>query len=176
MSNKYCSGAYQDKVGSMVGREVSHNLCNTMQLLHKLDESDNEYYQECLDVSQSDDFETPATWFVENDMTETQKIEFLSIHGIDYDKRDSNNLINIIFEEQDNYQEFCEEFEIEQQYIEAYEFWAVSSWLAGKLKDKGEMVEEILDFNVWGRCSTGQAILLDHVICEIYDETYPSTE
>lgn len=52
---------------------------------------------------------------------------------------------------------------------EIYEWWKCSSWLIEKLAEKGECV--IKDFNLWGRCCSGQAILLDSVITEIQKET-----
>ena len=56
------------------------------------------------------------------------------------------------------------------EYPEIYEFWAVSEWLGDKLKEKGEVTFEMLDFMVWGRQTTGQAIKLDEVIQEIAEE------
>lgn len=53
---------------------------------------------------------------------------------------------------------------------EVYEYWTVSSFLYDKLKAKGEVVADVGSCYVWGRQTTGQAILLDGVICDIYDE------
>jgi hypothetical protein len=53
---------------------------------------------------------------------------------------------------------------------EIYEFWSVSDWLYEKLKARGEIVFDCLDFHVWGRQTTGQAIKLDAVIQEIAEE------
>ena len=53
------------------------------------------------------------------------------------------------------------------EYPEIYEYWAVSNWLADKLKEQDEIIFEMLDFNVWGRQCTGQAIYMDNVIEEI---------
>lgn len=56
----------------------------------------------------------------------------------------------------------------DEEYIEIYEYWAVSGWLAQKLQKQGERVD--MDFYglcIWGRTCTGQAILLDAVICSI---------
>jgi hypothetical protein len=55
--------------------------------------------------------------------------------------------------------------DLESEQQEIYEWWLVSDFLARKLKEKGEPVIE--DENIWGRCTCGQAILLDHVISEI---------
>ena len=61
---------------------------------------------------------------------------------------------------------FEEEPETEPQ--EVYEWWVVSSWLLSKLKDHNEPVIE--HEQIWGRTTTGQAILLDGVISEICEE------
>lgn len=50
---------------------------------------------------------------------------------------------------------------------EVYEWWIVSSWLGEKLKDHGEVVLERWGGWIWGRCTSGQAILLDDVISDI---------
>lgn len=52
---------------------------------------------------------------------------------------------------------------------EIYEWWVVTDWLAGKLEQHDEPILRS-DFETWwGRCCTGQAILLDSVIEKIYD-------
>jgi hypothetical protein len=49
---------------------------------------------------------------------------------------------------------------------EIYEFWAVSGWLADKLRAQGEAVASGYP-EIWGRATTGQAISLDGVIRRI---------
>lgn len=53
---------------------------------------------------------------------------------------------------------------------EVYEWWIVSRWLYERLRQKGEPVIDSDYGYLWGRTCTGQAILLDAVIEEIYDE------
>jgi len=53
---------------------------------------------------------------------------------------------------------------------EVYEHWAVSNFFARRLAEHGEVTGDLLDFKVWGRCCTGQAILLDYVVCAIAAE------
>jgi len=50
---------------------------------------------------------------------------------------------------------------------EIYEWWIISEFLYNKLKEKGYAVLEWGNNYYWGRCTTGQAILLDSVISEI---------
>lgn len=57
-------------------------------------------------------------------------------------------------------------------YPEIMEYWAVDKWLADKLESKGEIIFEMLDFIVWGRQTTGQAISLDYVVQKIAEETF----
>ncbi len=62
-----------------------------------------------------------------------------------------------------------EEPELERQTI--YEWWRVSDWLITQLSAKGELILHTVYGDYWGRAATGQAIKLDGVIEEIYDET-----
>jgi len=72
--------------------------------------------------------------------------------------------------EAEAWQAACEHHGIEPYYDDAYEFYIVSEWLARQLAKRGEMVEEIFDLTIWGRCATGQAVYLDGIMIEIYDE------
>lgn len=66
--------------------------------------------------------------------------------------------------------ELCDEESLYCDYIEVYEYWIVTKWFADKLKEKGEIVEELFGLNIWGRTTTGQAILLDLVVSEICED------
>lgn len=59
----------------------------------------------------------------------------------------------------------------ELQFPEVFEYWAVSEWLARKLREQGEPVAEFGLTHVWGRGTTGQAIALDYVIEKIVTDT-----
>lgn len=68
-------------------------------------------------------------------------------------------------------QEAKEEFEaLDQEGQEIFEWWMVTNWLGEKLKEKGKAVVSDGLNTYWGRTTTGQAILLDHVISEICSE------
>ena len=62
-------------------------------------------------------------------------------------------------------QEIDELEDLEQEYQEVYEWWLVSDFLCSKLEALGHPV--LSDENIWGRCTTGQAILLDYAITQI---------
>lgn len=54
----------------------------------------------------------------------------------------------------------------ESEAQEIFEWWAVTNWLMEKLKEKGQPVIDAYPC-LWGRTTTGQAILLDGVISDI---------
>lgn len=59
---------------------------------------------------------------------------------------------------------------LDPDYVEVYEHWAVSPGLAQRLKERGEVVGGLADFELWGRCCTGQSISMDSVIRGIAGE------
>lgn len=75
----------------------------------------------------------------------------------------------------DELTELCEHFNIDiddeaSTPHEIFEWWIVTGWLYEKLKEKGQPVLEWGNNDYWGRCTSGQSILLDHVISEIAEE------
>jgi hypothetical protein len=58
--------------------------------------------------------------------------------------------------------------DLESETKDVYEWWQVSTYLAEKLRKLGHPV--ITGDDIWGRCTTGQAILLDHTITIICAE------
>jgi DNA-directed RNA polymerase subunit RPC12/RpoP len=66
--------------------------------------------------------------------------------------------------------QFDEGIEPDQEAKEVYEWWFVTEWLCEKLKAQGEVVIDSQYGYLWGRCTTGQAILLDGVIGRIAEE------
>ena len=56
---------------------------------------------------------------------------------------------------------------------EVFEHWIVSDWLANRLEERGERVlRDFFGVTIWGRTCSGQAISLDGVIGDIYDELH----
>ena len=53
---------------------------------------------------------------------------------------------------------------------EALEHWLVSTWLANRLREEGEMVIDFMDLTIWGRTTSGQAIYIDSVIEDIFNK------
>lgn len=65
----------------------------------------------------------------------------------------------------------CITFDIEPYDWEVYEHWAITDYLAEKLKAHGEKVGELSGLTIWARTTTGQSISMDGVIQRIYAET-----
>ena len=61
-------------------------------------------------------------------------------------------------------------FKDNQEPQEIYEWWLISDWLEIKLKLHGQPVLSNEYGRWWGRTCTGQSIVLDRVIEDIYDE------
>jgi hypothetical protein len=64
-------------------------------------------------------------------------------------------------------EEISELSQLEMETQEIYEWWAVSEYLYEKLQEQGYPVVDTGSCKVWGRTTTGQAILLDGVITRI---------
>lgn len=60
--------------------------------------------------------------------------------------------------------------DLDTQPQEIYEWWSVSSYLAERLSEYGECVLRGPLTWYWGRCCTGQAILLDGVVSRICED------
>ena len=53
---------------------------------------------------------------------------------------------------------------------EPYEWWRVTSWLCRELSDIGEVVIDNSYGCWWGRCATGQGLIMDGVLQKIAAE------
>lgn len=153
-----------------VQREIVH--CASV-MIYELSKNEK-YMDELCPVLVQDDWKTPAKEHIYNaDMEEIQEIiEFLNLEA---DKKAGNIEANrkIILDklkEENNYQDLCYFLLLEPCQNEALEHWIVTEWMAEKLQDHGEMVMELFDFWIWGRCTSVQAILLDGVITDICED------
>lgn len=72
--------------------------------------------------------------------------------------------------EAEDWEELCSEQGIDPYEGEIFEHFVVDDFLARKLTQKGEVVQEFMGFTIWGRGTTGQAIYIDSVIEDIVRE------
>ena len=191
MKDKYLDADYQNSVREFVQREVIYCVSHLISNLAEYGDNDT-YYDEILSVLVKDDFEQTCldndwefldikeiTVLYNNKLQliynawseETEEFEkYEGLHNFitnaeyvnDYDIKTNSDI---------DWQAIADDCSYDPHQTEAYEHWIVSKWLAEKLEAKGEMVAcDIHGLVVWGRATTGQAILLDRVICDIYDE------
>lgn len=66
-----------------------------------------------------------------------------------------------------DWEELCRETGIDPEYREVYEHWLVDRWFLARLNEFGETTGEFADLPIWGRCTTGQSISMDHIIADI---------
>lgn len=165
------NGDYQRDVETLVRREVIYCVSSLVSHLIDISMDDN---SELVPVCWRDDYEEPATWFIENDMPYKDCVDYVECLGVAkvQEFHDITYLRSLVLSDAaTDWQDFCDAKSIEPYQIEAYEHWIVSDWFADKLETKGEMV--LRDFHgltIWGRTTTGQAIHMDSVICNIYNE------
>lgn len=153
--DKYCDGEYQDAVSKIVEREV---LCCASYLVSELAEKIDSFYDEYSHMLYSADYESSL---LENGIEKSEGPFGETVWA----DEDGDHCAG-------SEQDACAFFDIEPFENEVYEHWIVSDWLASKLEEKGEIIErDFFGFTIWGRCTTGQAIALDRVICDIYDDT-----
>lgn len=79
-----------------------------------------------------------------------------------------------VIERLGNPEDFCNEFDVDYYDYprEVYEYWLVSDWMGRYLTERGHPVVDWMGLTIWGRQTTGQAILLDGVIRNICGELY----
>ena len=140
------SSRNQELKGQFVEREV---VACASQLVYEL--SDNDAYRELI----SEEFYSTPDW-------DNMKDNFIGNLDEDEEKEicEHFNVENIT---EIGEQELCEYADVDFEYLEP--------WLGRKLKEYGEIVSfDFFGFTIWGRCSSGQAILLDGVISRICEE------
>ena len=165
-------GDYQKDVETLVQREVYYCVSGLVLHLIEINIDDN---SELVPVCWRDDYEEPAEWFIENGMDLDDMVEYIA--NQDYSLHDPEDMEKCRKQTKNiargDWQDFCDDFRIDPHQIEAYEHWIVSDWLADKLEAMGEMVlKDFHGLTIWGRCTTGQAIHMDGVICRIYNELH----
>jgi len=132
--------AYQRAVGKLVDREVIH--CASGLITDAARNEQSEYSDELQRISGGYEQQCPecnGTGLETDPDTQVQK------------------------------DEPCNECDEGEVLVEVFEHWIISPWLAQRLCERGELVAKVWDFWVWGRQCTGQAILLDSVVCDIYN-------
>jgi hypothetical protein len=108
-------------------------------------------------------------WYVEHERELDQMVGEVIIYNVSYAfnqllKTDhADDLIDISYKYENPYEDDGGEPEL----VEALEHWIVEDWFAHDLKERGELVGDMLGMTVWGRTTSGQAISMDYVVQDI---------
>lgn len=163
-------------LSDFVGREVIHCVSGLISDLCKA----GLYHESCSfgelhsEVLIRDDWETPASDHIRT-MCSADTQAYVEKHGYSNYGHQAKQILQGLAAR--DYEEFCGDFGIEPHQVEALEHWIVSDWLADRLIARGEMVDKgVHGLIVWGRTCSGQAIHLDGVIADIYNELHGVTK
>lgn len=175
----YGNDVIREYARELVEREVFYcvsslvsDIAKSTAASHALDVED-----EVIALCCRDDWETPGREYLEGlDAEELREIgQYLDVDGADAwddDADDTESMTRAIVTHceaaTEQWCELCDYCRIDPDTVEAYEHWIVSDWLVSKLKEKGEIVDrDFLGLTIWGRCTTGQSISMDHVMLSI---------
>ena len=162
--DKYLAADYQRACAQLVSNEVYCCLSGMVAELQRLAGDDDEVME--LGYGDIGEFErAEAVSDGGYEIVETSQGYYWCIKGVSELDGPFNNATDAahacIFSENLDPAEYARE---------VYEHWAVSTWLAEKLTANGETVRDFGGLNIWLRTTTGQAISMDQVICDIYDQ------
>jgi hypothetical protein len=145
----------QKAISDFVRREVILNVTYILSKVASLDCEDLDEAVECfIPVMDYEEAATDDGWELETD----EGIGFINVSGA-------------MTSEAVDWQGLCEEEGIDPYEREVFEAWVVSDYLAQKLESLGErVVWSVCGLGpVWGRTTTGQAISMDYVIEEAFN-------
>lgn len=169
------SSQNQNILRKFVEREVVQNI--SMLVQHLLEHPDcfsgsDYHWDDLLDLGRTVDWEEAAIDALD-DWTSEDCRTWIDDYEEEIEQASERELKDIILrhlKEDEGLQDFVEEegVDIDPYEREALEFWIVSDFLQRKLGEKGEATtDNLFGLTVWGRTTSGQAILLDSVIAEI---------
>lgn len=125
---------------------------------------------EMMELNSRDDYEEPVEDHL-NALERDELVQLLEEAGFQcYDHESISQLAAAYLEHlktEDELRSYAEDNRVDPFIIEAYEHWAVTSYLARKLRDQGETVVELFNLQIWARTTTGQMICMDGVMQRI---------
>ena len=157
--NNHNSNKNQDIKAKLVQREV---ICNLNQVIQHLSENqafgiwEDDYNELVFAIDYEQSYNCSGEHYIQE------------LDGQYYSVEIGNELDTDISEPFDTDLEAmtdcCYMYDLESEYSEPLEFWGVSEFMARQLSEQGEIVVDMLGFHIWGRTTSGQAIMLDHCI------------
>lgn len=159
----YNSTTNQDIKGKFVNREVIYCVSTLISELAKKAEEFPDYTEDLYGAYEGiPDYEEAAMYSGWDRGNKKNKSKYRFYNRDTKDESDA-----------ENWQALCEEqdIEVDDYTPEIYEHWIVTDYLADELEKHGQKVlRDFFGMTIWCRPTTGQAILLDHVISEICAE------
>lgn len=146
-------------VSSLVSSLQSEDACSALGI----------DWEDVRAVCVQDDWKTPVTEYLQGADSETvaDVAEYMDVEP-DPELPDLCTALIAHLEDTDGWQEVADYCRLDADMNEAFEHWIVSGWMARELADMGEMVTYgLLGLTIWGRCTTGQSMSMDHVILTI---------
>lgn len=177
----YNSGVNQDIKSKYVGREVytcfSYEMDSILKMSYETSDNELPTWDDIENIYYFDDENVIYKIMEEFSYNENDFIEYANDSNT-YNRKvktegDFKVFLNSLDDEE--LEELAEKFNINIEDErstphEIFEWWIVSEFLYRKLKEKGYPVLQWGNNYYWGRCTTGQAILLDYVISSICEE------
>lgn len=159
----------QEELARLVSREVVYCVS---QLVYEIRQS-------ALSENLADDVELECARLIDDDWIEAAEEDgaaFCKRRDGSWtayrksDPRDRSDWQEGLDDKAEAAREWCEANNCEPEPREVFEHWIVSGWLADQLEAQGETI--VRDWigigNIWCRTTTGQAIMMDAVIADVW--------
>jgi hypothetical protein len=188
MAELYSNDAIREKAEQLVGQNVHYCVSTLISELREHREVPGGYGsstsaaelmgvdEEIGDISSQPDYEAAVDYHIDTTMDWDDLVDYVHEQGevedLDRDNEpDDKEVVKALrvrareLADDQGLEDFCDDFRLDPEHHEAYEFWIVDRWFAARLKEYGEMVDtDLLGMVIWGRCTTGQAISMDHTV------------
>ncbi|OQY10293.1 MAG: hypothetical protein B6I28_01215 [Fusobacteriia bacterium 4572_132] len=177
----YNSEINQKIKGEFVSREVytcfSYEMDSILKMSYQVENSDLPTWE---DIENFYYFDTDEVIYIIMEAFSSNENDFIeyannpnTFNRRVLNKGDFKVFLNALDDEE--LEELADEFNIDiddarSKPHEIFEYWIISKYFYNKLKEKGYPVIAWGNNYYWGRCMTGQAILLDYVISNICEE------
>ena len=174
----YNSTKNQEIKGKIVAREVLACFSYEMDAIFKASAENHTDLPVFENVENMYYFDTENVIYAIENNADFEEIKALANNPDTYNRRmKTEGDVNVFLYslEDDELEEVANELGIDidddiNKPHEIFEWWIITEYFYRKLKEKGYPVLEFGNNCYWGRCCTGQAILLDCVISDICKE------
>ena len=179
MSDLYSNDKVRELSEKLVRDEVVYCVSSLISDLYKLSFSSSEA-SGILSLDQDDlqnlmeitDYEEPTLNAIDGWDT-AELVEYLNGQDVEFKVDDEGDVLRKLARqaaEEQGFEDFCNDHNIDPDRDEVYEHWIVTEWLQRKLAEKGHPTGEVCGLTIWGRPTTGQAISMDGVMLAIAND------